>query len=179
MLAFSWPQRRFSGYPVDTLAEDQDLTLAIQRRGWRVAYDREAVAWTEAPETFRALAKQRFRWAFGTLQCLWKHRAILRDRHPAGLALVGIPQAWLFQILFAIISPIIDLTLLANLIDTGLRVAAHGWAQTRGDVLTMGAYWLAFTAIDILCGAIAYALDNRESHYPSFCSWRSVLFIGS
>ncbi|HLZ78434.1 MAG TPA: glycosyltransferase, partial [Sphingomonas sp.] len=65
------------GYPLDTLAEDQDLTIAIQRVGWRVAYDVEAVAWTEAPETFRSLAKQRFRWAFGTLQCLWKHRAIL------------------------------------------------------------------------------------------------------
>ncbi|WP_163312167.1 glycosyltransferase, partial [Enterobacter cloacae] len=61
------------GYPIDTLAEDQDLTIAIQRKGWRVGYDIDAVAWTEAPESFRALAKQRFRWAFGTLQCLWKH----------------------------------------------------------------------------------------------------------
>ena len=71
------------GYPDDTLAEDQDLTIAIQRRGWQVTYDTDAVAWTEAPETFRALAKQRFRWAFGTLQCLWKHRAALRDGRTA------------------------------------------------------------------------------------------------
>jgi cellulose synthase/poly-beta-1,6-N-acetylglucosamine synthase-like glycosyltransferase/peptidoglycan/xylan/chitin deacetylase (PgdA/CDA1 family)/spore germination protein YaaH len=154
------------GYPVDTLAEDQDLTIAIQRAGWGVAYDVEAVAWTEAPETFRALARQRFRWAFGTLQCLWKHGAILRERKPAGLALVGIPQAWLFQIGFAVISPIIDLALVISIVGTILRVHQHGWAQTQSDVLRMGIYWLAFTTIDLLCGWIAYRLEPRRQRYP-------------
>ena len=155
------------GYPVDTLAEDQDLTIAIQRAGWQVAYDIDAVAWTEAPETFRALAKQRFRWAFGTLQCLWKHRAMLKTRQPAGLALVGLPQAWLFQIGFAVISPIIDLALVISIIDTVVRVAQHGWAQTQSDVLRMAVYWLAFTSIDIASGAIAYWLEPREKGYPA------------
>ncbi len=155
-----------SGYPVDTLAEDQDLTIAIQRAGWRIGYDTEAVAWTEAPETFRALAKQRFRWAYGTLQCLWKHAAILRERRPAGLALVGIPQAWLFQIAFAMISPIIDLALVVSIVDTIVRVGQHGWAQTQSDVLTMALYWVIFTSVDILCGLVAYRLDPREPRYP-------------
>ena len=154
------------GYPVDTLAEDQDLTIAIQRVGWRVAYDVDAVAWTEAPETFRALGKQRFRWAFGTLQCLWKHRAILRERKPAGLALVGIPQAWLFQIVFAMISPIIDLALGISVVSTIIRVHQHGWAQTQSDVLRMGVYWLAFSSIDLICGWIAYRLEPRRQPYP-------------
>jgi peptidoglycan-N-acetylglucosamine deacetylase len=154
------------GYPVDTLAEDQDLTIAIQRGGWRVGYDIAAVAWTEAPETFRALAKQRFRWAFGTLQCLWKHRAIFRDRKPLGLALVGLPQAWLFQIGFAIVSPIIDLALVVSIVETVLRVYQHGWAQTQSDVLTMAAFWIAFTTVDVLCGAVAYWLDTGRLRYP-------------
>lgn len=155
------------GYPTDTLAEDQDLTIAIQRNGWRVGYDIDAIAWTEAPETFRSLAKQRFRWSYGTLQCLWKHGSILRTRKPPGLALVGLPQAWLFQIAFAVISPIIDFALLVSLIDTAINVHQHGWAQTQSDVLTMGAYWLAFTAIDILCGGVAYWLDPKEKRYPA------------
>jgi len=155
------------GYPTDTLAEDQDLTIAIQRVGWRIGYDVEAVAWTEAPESFRALAKQRFRWSYGTLQCLWKHRSIFRTRKPLGLALVGLPQAWLFQIIFAVISPIIDFALVASTIETALRVQQHGWAQTQSDVLMMGAYWLAFTTIDIACGAVAYWLDPREGRYPA------------
>ncbi|PZQ61082.1 MAG: polysaccharide deacetylase [Sphingomonas taxi] len=155
------------GYPEDTLAEDQDLTIAIQRAGWRVTYDPRAVAWTEAPETFRALAKQRYRWAFGTLQCLWKHRAVLRTRRPSGLALVGLPQAWLFQIAFAAISPLIDLTLVLSIVGTALRVHQHGWAQTSGDVGTMGLYWLAFTGVEVLCGWIAYRLDGRGERYPA------------
>lgn len=156
------------GYPADTLAEDQDLTIAIQRKGWQVGYDVDAVAWTEAPESFKALSTQRFRWAYGTLQCLWKHRSVLRERKPAGLALVGIPQAWLFQIGFALISPLIDLALVVSIISTAMRVAQHGWAQTQSDVLRMAIYWIVFTAIDILCGWIAYRLEQREKRYPVF-----------
>ncbi len=156
------------GYPHDTLAEDQDLTIAIQRKGWLVEYDIDAVAWTEAPETFVALSRQRFRWAFGTLQCLWKHRRILRERRPPGLALVGIPQAWLFQIGFALISPLIDLALAVSIISTILRVQQHGWAQTQSDVLQMGVYWVAFTGIDAICGWIAYRLEPREKRFPLF-----------
>ncbi|WP_294393183.1 glycosyltransferase [uncultured Sphingomonas sp.] len=155
------------GYPEDTLAEDQDLTIALQRAGWRVTYDPRAVAWTEAPESFRALARQRYRWAFGTLQCLWKHRDVLRTRRPSGLAWVGLPQAWLFQIAFAAISPLIDLALVVSLASTWVRVGQHGWAQTSGDVDTMGLYWLAFTAIDVACGWLAYRLDGGRARYPA------------
>ena len=73
---------RLGGFPLDTLAEDQDLTIALQTAGYTVLYDSTAIAWTEAPDTIRGLAKQRFRWAFGTLQCLWKHREVtLRPRY--------------------------------------------------------------------------------------------------
>ena len=156
------------GYPEDTLAEDQDLTIAIQREGWKIAYDEDAVAWTEAPETLRALGKQRFRWAFGTLQCLWKHRAVVAQQRPSGLAFIGIPQAWLFQIAFAIASPLIDLALGVSIVGTIVRVVQHGWAQTQTDVLRMGAYWLGFTMIDLACGLVAFRLDVREKRLPAF-----------
>ncbi|MGE7205541.1 glycosyltransferase [Sphingomonas sp. NPDC019816] len=155
------------GYPEDTLAEDQDLTIAIQRAGWRVTYDPRAVAWTEAPESFKALAKQRYRWAFGTLQCLWKHRAVIRTGKPAGLARIGLPQAWLFQILFAAISPLIDLSLILSVIGTAVRVSQHGWAQTSTDVWQMAGYWLIFTSVDVLCGWLAYRLDGNRVRYPA------------
>jgi len=156
------------GYPHNTLAEDQDLTIAIQRLGWQVAYDQEAVAWTEAPESFGALMKQRFRWAFGTLQCLWKHQSVLKTRKPRGLAMIGIPQAWIFQIGFSIISPIIDFALLFNIVATYIQVSQHGWAQSDTDLGRMLIYWVAFLTIDALCGAIAYWLEPREKRYPVF-----------
>jgi cellulose synthase/poly-beta-1,6-N-acetylglucosamine synthase-like glycosyltransferase/peptidoglycan/xylan/chitin deacetylase (PgdA/CDA1 family)/spore germination protein YaaH len=174
--------RSVGGYPHDTLAEDQDLTIAIQRAGWKVRYDQFAIAWTEAPETMRALAKQRFRWAYGTLQCLWKHGRAIGSSHPRGLGWVGLPQAIVFQIVLAAISPIIDLALLVSFFLTYIAVVAHGWAQTSHDVETMLLYWLIFTAIDLLAATIAFALERREKWrllwllVPQRIGYRQVMY---
>ncbi|HSI16868.1 MAG TPA: glycosyltransferase, partial [Sphingomonas sp.] len=170
------------GYPDDTLAEDQDLTIAIQRAGWKVHYDQYAIAWTESPESMAGLAKQRFRWAFGTLQCLWKHGSVIRTGKPRGLAFVGLPQAILFQIVLAAISPIIDLALLVSFAMTYIAVEAHGWAQTQHDVEKMLLYWLVFTAIDMLAATIAFALERREKWsllwllIPQRIGYRQVMY---
>ena len=150
------------GYPPDTLAEDQDLTIAVQRAGWRVMHDQHAVAWTEAPQTLRQLARQRFRWAFGTIQCLWKHKAIMLTGRPRGLAWVGLPQVMLFQLVFAMISPIIDLALIVNVIATVTSIHEHGLTAVKGDPERMGLFWLLFAAIDIVAGLIAFVLEKRE-----------------
>jgi cellulose synthase/poly-beta-1,6-N-acetylglucosamine synthase-like glycosyltransferase len=60
------------GYETDTFAEDADLTLKIVTAGWHVAYEERAIAWTEAPEIFLDLIKQRYRWTRGILQALRK-----------------------------------------------------------------------------------------------------------
>jgi len=170
------------GYPDDTLAEDQDLTIAIQRAGWKVHYDQYAVAWTESPESFGGLAKQRFRWAYGTLQCLWKHRAVMATGKPPGLARVGLPQAIVFQIILAAISPIIDTALILSFVMTWIAVQAHGWAQTQHDVELMLIYWLVFTAIDLLAAVVAFALERRENWrllwllIPQRIGYRQVMY---
>jgi peptidoglycan/xylan/chitin deacetylase (PgdA/CDA1 family)/spore germination protein YaaH len=167
----AWRRRALApkgGLPGDTLAEDQDLTIAIQRAGWRIANDPDAIAWTEAPQTLQALARQRFRWAFGTLQCLWKHRRLLREARPRGLALIGMPQAWMFQILFSLVSPMIDLALLFSVAMTIGRVQAHGWAQTHSEVGKRALFWLLFAAIDLACGWVAFRMDRRERRFPAW-----------
>ena len=155
------------GYPEDTLAEDQDLTIAIQRAGWRVACDNDAIAWTEAPETVRALFRQRFRWAFGTLQCLFKHRALIGRGRPSGLAWIGLPQAVLFQFVLTLIAPLIDVGLLAGIAGTAWRVGDRGWDAAGDDALLVVAFWIVFTAVDLLCGWIAWRLDGREAGFPA------------
>ena len=76
------------------------------------------MAWTEAPDTLGALAKQRKRWPFGTLQCLWKHGDVTFNPRYGALGLVALPQVWLFQILLALFAPVVDLMLLVQLIVT-------------------------------------------------------------
>src|SRR5262249_14056228 len=116
---------KLGGFPSDTLAEDQDLTISLLKRGYKVLYDSTAIAWTEAPDTVSGLIKQRFRWAFGTLQCLWKHRDVtLRPRY-GSLGLIAVPQTWLFQFLFSMIAPLVDFIFLWSLLVSGLDLMEH------------------------------------------------------
>ena len=89
------------GITSDTVAEDADLTIAIRRLGWRISYDEEAIAWTEAPETPGALIRQRFRWTFGTLQSFWKHRDTLLRPKYGTLGWIALPNIFVFQLVLA------------------------------------------------------------------------------
>ena len=116
------------GYTTDTMAEDMDLTWRIRRNGWRIETDSDAVGYTEAPDTFRALFRQRFRWAFGTLQSLWKHRR--RAGRYGWFGRVMLPSLWLFQVVFQALSPLIDLQIIwtvSNVVGAWLVA----WQPTR------------------------------------------------
>jgi cellulose synthase/poly-beta-1,6-N-acetylglucosamine synthase-like glycosyltransferase/spore germination protein YaaH/peptidoglycan/xylan/chitin deacetylase (PgdA/CDA1 family) len=149
------------GYPADTLAEDQDLTLAAQRGGWRVEFDPDARAYTEAPETVAGLLKQRFRWSFGTLQCLWKHRAGIFDfKHPV-LGFVALPQIWIFQIVLTAIAPLVDLAIVWSLIASLYSWAFHWGEWSPDDLIRPLSYWAAFIFLDLSAGALGMALERR------------------
>jgi cellulose synthase/poly-beta-1,6-N-acetylglucosamine synthase-like glycosyltransferase/spore germination protein YaaH/peptidoglycan/xylan/chitin deacetylase (PgdA/CDA1 family) len=149
------------GYPHDTLAEDQDLTIACQRAGWRVEFDSEARAYTEAPDNVAGLLKQRFRWSFGTLQCLWKHRAALFNRKQPVLGFVALPQIWLFQIFLTAASPLVDLAIVWSLVWTLYARAYHPVEWSPDDFLRSVFYWAAFIFLDLSAGALGMALERR------------------
>ena len=149
------------GYPDDTLAEDQDLTLAIQRAGWRVEFDPEARAYTEAPETVAGLLKQRFRWSFGTLQCLWKHRAGLFDVKRPVLGFVALPQIWLFQIFLTALAPLVDLAIVWALVSGLYGYAFHPVEWSPDDLMRPLFYWAAFIFLDLSAGALGMTLERR------------------
>ena len=136
------------GISNDTLAEDTDLTLSLHKAGYRVGYAPLAVAWTEAPQTYATLAKQRFRWAFGTLQCLWKHRDLVGNPHNKALGWFSLPSIWFFQILLVAVGPVIDAILIFSLLF--------------GSGSTLLPYLLAFLAMDLLLAGLACRME-RES----------------
>jgi cellulose synthase/poly-beta-1,6-N-acetylglucosamine synthase-like glycosyltransferase/peptidoglycan/xylan/chitin deacetylase (PgdA/CDA1 family)/spore germination protein YaaH len=102
------------GFSGATLAEDADLTMALARRGYRIEYAPRAVAYTEAPQTLGGLNRQRSRWAFGMLQCLWKHRRATFSPRAGALGFVAIPGMWMVQLLLPLVAPTIDLTLVLS-----------------------------------------------------------------
>ncbi|MEQ1856302.1 MAG: glycosyltransferase [Longimicrobiales bacterium] len=70
------------GYDTDTYAEDADLTLKLISAGWRVVYEDGAIAWSEAPERWRDLVQQRYRWTRGILQAIRKRKGLFLRPFP-------------------------------------------------------------------------------------------------
>ncbi len=136
------------GFTAETLAEDTDLTLHIRKDGWRIAYAENAIGWTESPETFRSLTKQRFRWAFGTLQCLWKHRDALFNPRYGALGWIALPSMWLFQIGLVAAAPFVDLLMICSLIS--------------GNGIEVALYFFAFILSDIILAGVALALEGEH-----------------
>jgi cellulose synthase/poly-beta-1,6-N-acetylglucosamine synthase-like glycosyltransferase len=136
------------GLSLETLAEDTDLTLALHKHRQRIVYVPAAIAWTEAPETVRTLARQRFRWAYGTLQCLWKHRDMVFNWNYRALGWFSLPSVWLFQIILVAVTPVVDLLLLFSLLF-------GAWQAVLPFVIV-------FLAMDVVLATLACILE-RES----------------
>ena len=163
------------GLSLETLAEDTDLTLALHKDRQRVVYVPQAIAWTEAPETVRTLARQRFRWAYGTLQCLWKHRDMVFNWNYRALGWFSLPSVWFFQIILVAITPMVDLFLLGSL-------PFGAWRAVLPFVIT-------FLVMDVILATLACILERepiirawrilpmRLIYRPmlSYCIWKAIL----
>ncbi|MGZ6695226.1 MAG: bifunctional polysaccharide deacetylase/glycosyltransferase family 2 protein [Solirubrobacteraceae bacterium] len=138
------------GVSSQTLAEDTDLTLSIGRLGHRVVYAEDAIAWTEAPSTLSGLWRQRYRWSFGTMQAVWKHKGAIVSRDPRQrrIGRRALPYMIFFQILLPIIAPLIDLFALYGLVFT--------------DPAPVIASWLAFNAAQVAVAVVAFRLDGES-----------------
>ncbi|MGW1213446.1 glycosyltransferase [Streptomyces sp. NPDC002499] len=146
---------RVGGMSDDTLAEDTDITMAMHRDGWRVVYAEKARAWTEAPETVQQLWSQRYRWSYGTMQAIWKHRRALVERGPSGrFGRVGLPLVSLFMVLAPLLAPLIDVFLIYGVV----------FGPTEKTIVA----WLGVLAIQLICAAYAFRLDKeRMTHLIS------------
>ncbi|MBL8188769.1 MAG: glycosyltransferase [Acidobacteria bacterium] len=153
---------QLGGFASDTLAEDQDLTLKVRKLGYKIGYEEDAVAWTEAPDTVRGLAKQRFRWSFGTLQCMWKHRAALFNPRFGALGFIAMPNVWIFQILFPLISPVMDLMFVWTFVSAALERWEHPGEYAITNLKQTLFYYALFLAVDWLAAGFAFLLEKGE-----------------
>src|SRR5260370_2048662 len=129
------------GLSLQTLAEDTDLTLSLHKHRQRIVYVHGAIGWTEAPESVRTLARQRFRWAYGTLQCLWKHRDMVFNWNYRALGWFSLPSVWFFQIILVAVTPRVDLCFAGSL-------PFGAWRAVLPFVIT-------FLSIDVILATLA------------------------
>jgi cellulose synthase/poly-beta-1,6-N-acetylglucosamine synthase-like glycosyltransferase len=142
------------GYPTDTLVEDADLTMALLRQGGKIRYESKAIAYTEAPQTFKDVLRQRRRWAYGTVQVAAKHRTAITDGLSGRAGIVALPWLILSQVLIPALGPLVDLYLL------------YLWLVGNGQqALLMLALALA---LDVVVAGVALALDRED---PRLLPW--------
>ena len=151
------------GFESNTLAEDQDLTLRVRMLGWRIAYAENAVAYTEAPDTFRGLSKQRFRWSFGTLQCMWKHRRALFNKKYGALGFVAMPNVWIFQILFPLVAPLMDLMFVWTLLNYLMQRLEHPHEFLASNFKEVVFYYIFFLVVDVAAAAVGFSFERGEN----------------
>ncbi len=152
------------GFSSDTLAEDTDLTFAIIRRGHRVAYEDEALAYTEAPDTTRNFVKQRFRWMYGTLQTVWKHRSVWGRKKYGALGFFSVPNVLIFQIIFPLVSPLMDLMMLLSIFWAAFQNHYHPIDYSSLHAFRkIFIYYIFFLVIDMLTAAIPFFLEHKEN----------------
>jgi len=135
------------GVSTNTLAEDTDLTMAVNRAGWQVVYEPRARGWTEVPTTLRQLWRQRYRWGYGTLQAIWKHRGALRERRALGM--IGLPSIVYTQVALPLLAPAFDLFALYGVLFVN-----------PGRYL---AFWAAFNVVGLLVALYAFRLDGESA----------------
>ncbi|MFL6436857.1 MAG: glycosyltransferase [Terriglobales bacterium] len=152
--------RKAGGYHVNTVAEDADLTMNILRMGLRVIYEDRALAYTEAPMSARGLMRQRFRWSFGILQAVWKHRGALLRR--GSLGWFALPNILIFQILLPLVSPFIDVMFVVSVIWYFLDRHFHPYAANPATFQKLVIYFFSFLVIDFLASTLAFALERRD-----------------
>jgi cellulose synthase/poly-beta-1,6-N-acetylglucosamine synthase-like glycosyltransferase/peptidoglycan/xylan/chitin deacetylase (PgdA/CDA1 family) len=154
--------QKAGGFEDNTLAEDTDLTFKIRCLGYHTCCDNDAIAYTEAPDSIRQLAKQRFRWSFGILQALWKHRhKLFRPKYGAFGSFV-MPSMWIYNIFLQAIAPLVDLSVL-YLIFTG-------------DFMQVVFYLSVFFVLDLLAAFIAMRFDNEKSSQLVWLFWQRFFY---
>jgi cellulose synthase/poly-beta-1,6-N-acetylglucosamine synthase-like glycosyltransferase/spore germination protein YaaH/peptidoglycan/xylan/chitin deacetylase (PgdA/CDA1 family) len=152
--------REAGGYHIDTVAEDADLTMALLRRGYRVEYEDMALAYTEAPTNANGLMRQRFRWSFGILQAVYKHRDVFARK--GALGWIALPNIVIFQILLPLVSPLIDIMFAVGTIWYFIQKHFHPDSTDPASFHKLVLFFFAFLVIDFFASAIAFALERRR-----------------
>lgn len=151
------------GYELDTMGEDMELVVKLHvycRKNeipYLIKYATDAVCWSQAPETFGDLRKQRRRWHIGLFQCMTKHRAMLANPK---YGLVGL-ISYLYFLLYELLSPYIEifglltivLAFMVNLINLPFMVLFFLIYAVYSSVLSLTAFFARIHTVSMKLSA--------------------------
>ncbi|RBY74975.1 glycosyltransferase family 2 protein [Blastococcus sp. TF02-09] len=141
-----------------SLAEDAELVVTIQehlrrnRRPHRVVFVPQTVCWTEVPESWTVLGRQRTRWSHGLAQLLWKHRRMIGNPRYGPIGLLAMP----FFLLFELLGPVFELV--------GVAGVLASMAVGQVPPAVAGALLVLAIALGVLLSATAIAVEELTYH---------------
>jgi cellulose synthase/poly-beta-1,6-N-acetylglucosamine synthase-like glycosyltransferase len=149
------------GYWTETVGEDFELTIRLHRflreRGepYRIAFVPDPVCWTEVPEEFATLGRQRRRWQRGSWEVLARHRRMMVNPRYGRIGLVAMPYFGLFEFL----SPVFALV--------GLVLTVVLWLVGVVSTFYLIAFLFVSIGLGVLLTAAAIGLEEIGFHrYP-------------
>ncbi len=139
------------GYRTDTVGEDMELTVRIHqhclahKRPYSIRYAPDPVCWTQVPDSWAVLKRQRNRWHRGLWETLLTHRQMLFNPKFKQIGLVAMPYFWIFEALspmFEILGYVyVVLMLIFGQINTTFALTFLGLSVVYGMILSLGALW--------------------------------------
>ncbi|UTW60943.1 glycosyltransferase [bacterium SCSIO 12741] len=151
------------GYDNKTVGEDMELIVRMRRhmidtkRQYTVALIPDPLCWTESPETWSQLGRQRNRWTRGTIETLWQHRGMLFNPKYKLIGMLSYPF-WLFFEWAAPLLEAMGLMLFALLAVAGLV----NWSFFGLMILLIFGFTITFSVLSLLIEEITYHNYKRK-----------------
>jgi len=151
-------------YSSDTFAEDADVTLKILANGWKIVYEPNAIAYTEAPATIYQLLKQRYRWTRGILQAIRKHKKYLIN------PTVNFNNSLILWTMFyeALVWPAMNIFVNLYFIIVALFYGLSSFIFL---------WWVGIAVLDLMASVYCIAAEKEEFRLVPYAIIYRILFI--
>ena len=179
--------QEYVGRGLGTVCEDMEIIVRLHRfmldklHDRRIAFLPHPVAWTEVPESFESLRKQRGRWYRGLRESLRYHRSMLWDSKYGRIGWFALPSFWLFEYL----GPLVEVAgyvviLLLLLLQGMIGQQLIGTEYLLAFLLASLGYGVLINVLAVLVGAwrFRYGLADRlQRQLLPFSRRREVLIL--
>lgn len=144
----------------ETLTEDADMTMAVIRSGYRVIYEENAVATTEAPASLSGLTRQRLRWNLGMMQASWKHLGSYAEGRALGF--IALTDLLVFGYLMPLLAPLADILLVILVAGSLAELGGNENGSSPPIPAHLLFAYLLLPALDLFLAFVAFWFDPRE-----------------
>jgi cellulose synthase/poly-beta-1,6-N-acetylglucosamine synthase-like glycosyltransferase len=158
------------GYATDSVGEDMELVVRMhryrreRRQPYRIGFVPDPICWTEAPESFRVLRRQRTRWQRGLMDTLLRHRSMIGRPRYGTVGMVSLPGFLIFEMM----SPLVELS--------GYLLLPLLWGGGLLSPSLAGTFFVLAILYMVLVSALAILLEDLAfRRYPSVRDLGSLL----